>query len=274
MEGVTTIGEGRFLRPRVRWRIRGGEKFHGVVKRMIRIAFQLLLVSFLLLAVHWVYVTLLEAPYFQIKEVEVIGAQKIPKEMFLSLPVVEGMPNIFSIKLKEVVKPFESHPWVEQVKARKIFPNKIMIQIEEKKPMAIIQLEELFYIDSQGEIFAPVGDRDEFDYPYLTGLTREALENDPTETSRLIQKAIELLTIVNQKENFIFKEISEIHMDKNFGIRWFTREEGVEIKMGWEDFGDKIRRLSLVWSDLRNRGWEAASIDCRELNRMVVKKLH
>lgn len=274
MEGVTTIGDGRFLRPRARGGIRGDERFQGIVKKTIWIAFQLLLISFLLLTVHWVYDTLMEAPYFQVKRVEVVGAKKIPKEILLSLPVIEGMPNIFSLRLKEVVKPFECHPWVEQVNARKIFPNTLVIQIEEKKPMAIIQLEELYYINSQGEVFAPVGDRDDYDYPYLTGITREAIEKDPIETSHLIKKALELLSIVNQKEDSILKEISEIYMDKNFGIQCFTQEEGIEIKMGWEDFGKKVRRLSLIWSDLHKRGWRAVSIDCRELNRMVVKKHH
>ena len=91
------------------------------------------------------------------------------------------MPNLFSVKLKEVVKRLESHPWIDQVRVRKVFPHKILIQIEERKPMAIIQLEELYYIDTKGEIFSPVGDGDEYNYPYLTGLTRRVLEKDPAE---------------------------------------------------------------------------------------------
>ena len=37
------------------------------------------------------------------------------------------------------------------------------------------------------------------------------------------------------------EEISEIHMEKAFGIDCITRAEGVEVKMGWEDFGEKLR---------------------------------
>jgi cell division septal protein FtsQ len=64
-----------------------------------------------------------------VKEVEVEGGRKITKETLLSLTVMEGMPNLFSVKLKEVVKQLESHPWVEQVRVRKVFPNKILVQI-------------------------------------------------------------------------------------------------------------------------------------------------
>jgi cell division septal protein FtsQ len=155
---------------------------------------------------------------------------------------------------------------------RKVFPNKILIQIEEKKPMAIIQLEELYYIDTKGEIFSPLGDRDEYNYPYLTGLTRQVLEKDPVEAKRLITKALELLRIMGQEKGPPLEEISEIHMEKVFGIHCFTKAEGVEVKMGWEDFEEKLKRLSLIWSDLRKRGFSAVSIDCSELKRMVVKK--
>jgi hypothetical protein len=46
----------------------------------------------------------------------------------------------------------------------------------------------------------------------------------------------------------------------------------VEVKMGWEDFREKLKRLSLIWSDLKKRGYSAVSIDCSDLKRMVVRK--
>jgi hypothetical protein len=43
--------------------------------------------------------------------------------------------------------------------------------------------------------------------------------------------------------------------------------------MGWEDFGEKLKRLSLIWSDLRKRGFSSTTIDCSDLKRMVVKRI-
>jgi cell division protein FtsQ len=272
MEEGITVQDGKFLRPKTRREEKGAEKFQRIVKKAIRVAFQLLLLSFFLFIGHWVYVHLLGDPYFRVREVEVEGGRKITRETLLSLTVIEGMPNLFSVSLKEVVKRLESHPWIEQVRVRKVFPNKILIQIEERKPMAIIQLEELYYIDIKGEIFSRLGERDEYNYPYLTGLTRQVLEKDPVEAKRLITKALELLRIVSQEKFTPLEEISEIHMQKAFGIHCFTKAEGVEVKMGWEDFAEKLKRLSLIWSDLQKRGWSAVSIDCSDLKRIVVRK--
>ncbi len=273
MEEPMTLRDGKFLRPKRRRGDKGAEKFLRVLKKTVRMAVQLLVLSFFLFVSHWVYVHLLEDPHFRVREIEVEGSRKIPKEALLALMVIEGMPNLFSVRLKEVIKRLETHPWIEQVRVGKVFPNKILIQIEEKKPIAIIQLEELYYIDTQGEIFSPVGEGDEYNYPYLTGLSRRVLEKEPTEAKRLISKALEILRIARQEKLPPLKEISEIHMEKTFGIHCFTKTEGVEVKMGWEDFGEKLRRLSLIWADLRKRGFSAVSIDCTDLKRMVVKKV-
>ncbi len=271
--GVTlTVRDGKFLRPKRRREDKGVEKFLRVLRKTIRLAFHLLAVVLFLFVAHWAYVHLLEDPYFRVKEIEVEGSRKIPRETLLSLAVIEGMPNLFSVKLKEVTKRLETHPWIEQVRVGKVFPDKILIQVEERKPMAIIQLEELYYIDTKGEIFSTVGEGDEYNYPYLTGLTRRVLEKDPTEAKRLISKALEIVRIAGREKLPPLKEISEIHMEKTFGIHCFTKTEGVEVKMGWEDFEEKLGKLSLIWADLRKRGFSAVSIDCSDLKRMVVKQ--
>jgi len=263
----------RFFRPRERREGRGGERFQGILKKTIRIAFHFLLLCFFLFAGHWVYVHLLEDPFFRVREVEVKGCQKITQETILSLIQMERMPNLFTIKLKDVAKRVESHPWIDHVVVKKIFPNKVLIQIEERKPIAILQLEELYYIDGKGMIFSPAEDGDGYNYPFLTGLTRQALERDPTETKGLVMKALELLRTVEKEKVSPLEEISEIHMEKTFGIYCFTQTEGIEVRMGWDHFGEKLRRLSILWSDLQKRGIFTVSIDCSDLQRMVVKKI-
>jgi cell division protein FtsQ len=272
MEETFTIQEEKFLRPRKKWGERGEGRFQKILKKAIRVAFKILLLFIFFFIGHHVYLHLLEDPFFRVRECEVEGNRKIPKETILSLVELERMPNLFTLRLREAAKRLESHPWVEQVNVRKVFPNKILIQIEERKPIAILQLEELYYIDHEGVIFSPIGDRDPYNYPILTGLTRQFLEKDPAEARHLIMKALDFLRIVDKEKVFPPEEISEIHMEETFGIQYFTKTEGVKVRMGWEQFGEKLRRLSIIWTDLRKRGLSAVSIDCSDLKRMVVIK--
>ena len=272
MEDVVTIEQEKFFRPRRKREENGGERIQGILKKAVRVAFHLLLLSLFFFFGFRVYNRLLEDPMFRAREIEVKGGQKIQKDTILSLIDLQGMPNLFTLKLREVVKRIESHPWVEQVQVRKVFPNKIWIQIEERKPIAILQLEELYYIDPKGVIFSPVGDGGPLNYPFLTGLTRQILERDPVYSKHLIMKALEFLRIVNKEKRFPAEEISEIHMERVFGIHYFTKAEGVEVRMGWEEFGEKLQRLSVIWSDLRKREISPVSIDCSDLKKMVVKR--
>jgi cell division protein FtsQ len=183
------------------------------------------------------------------------------------------MPNLFTLSLKEISERVEVHPWVESVNVRKIFPDRVLIHIEERKPMAILQLEEPFYIDSKGVIFSRVGDRDEYNFPFLTGLNRQTFDQDPVTARHLVAKALEFLNIADQEKTSPLEGISEIRMEKSFGIHCFTQSEGVEVRMGWDHFGEKLRRLSLIWTDLQKKGVTAMSVDCSDMKRMVVKKI-
>ncbi|MBM4350214.1 MAG: FtsQ-type POTRA domain-containing protein [Deltaproteobacteria bacterium] len=266
------MSEGKFFRPEKKGDERIGERFQEILKGAVRVAFHILFLILLFFAGHQLYVHLLEDSFFQVKEVEIKGCKKIPEKTILSLAKIEGKPNLFTLPLKEISVRVEAHPWVEHVRVRKIFPDRVLIHIEERKPMAILQLEEPFYIDSKGVIFSRVGDRDEYDFPFLTGLTRQMFDKDPAAAKHLIARALEFLRIVDQEKARPLDGVSEIRMEKAFGIHCFTQAEGVEVKMGWDHFGEKLRRLSLIWSDLQKRGVSAGSIDCSDLKRMVVKK--
>lgn len=272
MEESTLRDDQRFLRPKRKNEGKEPRFWIGLLKKTIRVTLGLLFFTFFLLVGHRLYGYLLEDPLFRVREVEVKGCQKIPRETLLSMARLEGMPNLFRLRLKEVVKRLELHPWIESVSARKVFPSKLMIEIEERRPMAILQLEDPYYIDGKGVVFSPVGDKDGYNFPFLTGLSREALENHSEEAKELIRKALELLFTAEKMKAAPLAEISEIHIEGARGLHCFSKEEGIEVIMGWGDYSEKLRRLSLVWADLGRRGISATAIDCRDLDRIVVRK--
>jgi cell division protein FtsQ len=253
---------------------KGDERFQALLKKSMRVASQLLLLSFFLFSGHWVYVHLLEDSYFRVREVEIEGCGKIRPEAVRSLLMIEGMPNLFTVRLEEIAGRVETHPWIDHFVVRKIFPHKIRVQIEERKPIAILQLEKLYYIDAKGVVFSPVGEGDGYNFPFLTGLTRQALEKDSESSRDLLMRALELVRLTEKEKVSPLGEISEIHMSRIFGMDCYARANGLEVKMGKDSFHEKMRRLSIVWSDLQKRGLSVMSIDCSDLNRIVVKEIH
>ena len=264
--------EKKFFRPKQRREARGGERGQRILRKTIRATSTLLFLSGLLFLGHRVYVHLLENPSFRVRQVEIRGSHKVGQEALFSLAAIEGMPNLFTLRLKEVAKRLESHPWIEGVTIRKAFPSTVLIEVKERKPIAIVQLEELYYMDGKGVIFCRAGDGDGYNYPFLTGLNRQTMEKESEESERLLAKALEVLLVAEQEREAPLVEVSEIHIEKISGIHCISKAEGLEVKMGWDDYPEKLKRLSLIWTDLQSRGLTVHSIDCRDVNRMVVQK--
>jgi cell division protein FtsQ len=252
------------------WEGKEGERSLGVVQKIFRGVCLLLVASALLYAGHEVYARLMEETAFRLKDVEVRGCEKLSRETIVCLSGIEEAASLFQIRLGEVIKRLDSHPWVEQASVRKVFPDRIVIEIKERRPLAIVQLDELCYIDGKGVIFSKVGDGDGYNYPFLTGVSRSGLEKEP-EGRRLLARALELLRVIEEKKKSPLGEISEIHMDRDLGLDCYSRTEGLEVRLGWGQFDVKLARLSQVWSDLQNRGVSAAAIDCTDLKQVVVR---
>jgi cell division protein FtsQ len=274
MEEVLSIQDERFIRVKDRKVFTGERSLQTLFKVFLKISFQILLFLLFSFLCHELYIQVLEDPYFSIKEIEVKGCKRLQPDTIISLAKIEGIPNIFSFKLHNVAERIALNPWIENLEIRKIFPDKIFIQIEEKKPIAIIHLEKFYYIDSKGIIFAPVTEGDRYNYPILTGIPSERTEDGRLLAEDLVIKGIEFLRIVEQNKLPPVEEISEIYIDKDFGIHLVSMNDGVEVRIGWDHFEEKLKRLSIIWIDLKKRGYLPLFIDCSDLKRMVVKKVN
>ncbi|QKM61761.1 peptidase S49 [Polynucleobacter antarcticus] len=95
--------------------------------------------SFILMACIGVLIWLSQRPVFVIRQVmiEPIAGQTLkhinkPVVKQQVLETVQG--NFFSVRLEEVKRGFESMPWVRQANVRRVWPNGLVISIEEQKP--------------------------------------------------------------------------------------------------------------------------------------------
>lgn len=104
--------------------------------------------------------------FFQIKEVEISGNQKVSSENIkssveINLPrkiLLSNSKSIFLIDLKKVEESIlRKFPQVNRVNFDRDFPSKLIILIEEKKPVAILEKgEDSYFLDQEGVIFEKV----------------------------------------------------------------------------------------------------------------------
>ena len=85
--------------------------------------------------------------------------------------------NFFTLNLQAAREAFEAVPWVRHAVVRKVWPNRLVVQLEEHRPVAVWKGEEGDdrLVNSHGEVFeANLGDVDEAQLPDFAGPLAEA----------------------------------------------------------------------------------------------------
>ena len=107
-----------------------------------------------------VLVWLSQRPAFTLKQIQVEPVagqtlQHINKSLVKRQVIERVQGNFFSVRLEDVKRGFESMPWVRHANVRRVWPNGLIISIEEQKPFATWGGESSSTLmNSHGELFA------------------------------------------------------------------------------------------------------------------------
>ncbi|MCK4453815.1 FtsQ-type POTRA domain-containing protein [Candidatus Parcubacteria bacterium] len=182
--------------------------------------------------------------FFQIKNIEIFGNEKLKTEQIESL--IEKDKNIFLFNIdKNKKKILENFPEITELLLEKDFPRSIKIQIEERKPVAIFcQNEKYFFIDKKGIVYEKAEANSMLKIKNLT-LNKE-LElrlGDEILTENQLNQIIYIETKL--KENLEIQiELAEIVSDQRLNIK---TSEGWEIYFNiQEDIDWQLIELGLI----------------------------
>src|SRR3990167_4549714 len=168
-----------------------------IQKRRFVFCFTFLLLLFLSVSV---YFSLPYLKFFKLKFIEVKGVQRgFQTETVLEKSRLQKGVPLFSIHLKEVASRLKEEIWVDRVRMKRKLPYTLAIQIIEHEPKLILSADlvpggdKLYYINSAGEIFKQLEKEDSKNFPILTGVTKQEIEQNSDKMKEVFSEAIELL---------------------------------------------------------------------------------
>lgn len=209
----------------------------------------------------------LDNPYFSVREIEVRGGEKVGGSEVVAMAGLRHGMNMWKIDPAAIEKKVSKQPWVRRVFVRREFPHRVVIEIEERIPKAIVALGKLYYVDADGIVFKEVGEGEDSQFPLLTGLRREALASSDPAIRRRIQDAVRLGELMASDSH----TISEIHFDTSGRMVLYTTAYPVALQMGSGDWDRKLQRLDRVltlWKGNENR---LASLDVSFRDQVVAR---
>jgi cell division septal protein FtsQ len=216
-------------------------------------ALVLLLVGLGFSAKH-IYQRLCGCDFFQITAVRIDGNRMTSKEQIATLSRVDIHSNLLAINADQIEALLKSHPWIAEADVIRDWPNRLLIQVKEKKPVALLNRKTgPFYLDIQGQIIAAASPSQELDFPVITGL-----ENFPFNTTGASQipesldNVIDLLKLANRNNPILPEQnISEIHITKRGELILYLLDRPFPIFLGTDGkISTRYYRLVKVLKDL------------------------
>lgn len=158
--------------------------------------------------------------------------------------------------LRDFSKKLEDNAFVKAARISKHFPNKIKIDIVERKPIAIINNKKQFLIDREAVILP---NNDSFIesalIPMLSGFNpaNDLYPEGKATFSIKVKEAVEILDFIQQNFNKFFNEISELTINKDDEFEIILSEQPTRVILGKSDIHVKINILKKFGEALGQR---------------------
>jgi cell division protein FtsQ len=193
---------------------------------------------------------------FEIKAVEVKGNDTMTADSVIALSGISKGENIFKVNLGQARKNLESDPLLEVIGISRAFPDKIKIEVRQRKPHgAIAYLGTYVIIDEKGFVLDERADLPAGQYPLVTGIDIQPSVKGKklvgVDDSKL-KTMYGLLSALY--DNKAMPYISEANIAKAEDIKLLTGE-GMEIDLGKPtELAKKAQWIACTIPELRSKG--------------------
>ncbi|HEV8440597.1 MAG TPA: FtsQ-type POTRA domain-containing protein [Methylomirabilota bacterium] len=258
------IGGQRVSAYRLRRRVARRVRWIGA--RILWLAAVLTIGSGGVLAAAWA----LRSPMFAVATVEVIGHNQMTRQEIKGAADIGPGVNLFRLDTAEVVARLEALPLVRRAEVIRSLPNRVTLVVAERRPFTLVHAGTLRWIDEQGVDLGRESRAVAPGTPVLTGLDAGDLGSGQRSPSERAAAGIALVRLLVRSQSHLLARISEIDLSRAEGPVLYTLE-GVEVRLGANDWEARLGRLQGVLAQLAASGEAVASIDLRFRDQVVFK---
>src|SRR2546422_2388025 len=210
---------------------------------------------------------------FMIRTVDLTETRRVSREQVLALldlPTDRGLLRTDPAVLQRTL---ETHPWIRRASVRRMFPETLAVDVQEREPVAILRNGgPEFLLDYEGGLVAERPAQDDETLPVLEGVDYvEAVFREPWMAERL-QTGIALAGLLGQAVGR-----PPVVVDLGTPGDFVAYDAGFRLRFGDGQFGDKVDRyrqgLEVGFDRLGGRGGGPApgpvEVDLRVRDKVI-----
>ncbi len=251
-----------FLRPKNRMRVRRVRR--GMVGRTV-LALQLAGALAFTLAALWTgYSKVMASERLKVARVDVRGSRFLSEGEVRELLGPAVGVNILGLDIDALKAHLRASPWVADATVRRTLPDTLEVEVRERVPVALAEMERLYLMDGDGTLIDIYGPRTAgFDLPIVRGLAPLDAE---TRRDRA-RRAGALLADLGE----LAAEVSEVQVEPSGDLRAVLRAAGEVLRFGSPPYRGRFLTFLSLRRDLVERAPGAEYFDLRFRDRIYAK---
>lgn len=158
---------------------------------------------------------ILNTRIFVIKNIEVSGNYYLSKSDIVSMSGIHNGLNIFTLNTDKIIDDLQRNPLIKSINIRRILPNSIIIEVDERNEVAVIPYEGVYLkIDEDGIVIEVSNQYVNTELPILSGLNIKRFfvgQYLDIKNTAMFNRSLDILKSL--KENNMMELISEVRID-------------------------------------------------------------
>jgi len=257
------VEESPFFRPRRRTRLRPRRR--GLAARVV-LGLQVVAVGILALAGAWTaWQRVFASERLRVGRLEVRGSHFLSEGEVRELIGPAVGENILALDIEALKARLRASPWVADATVTRALPDTVRVDIRERVPLALAELDRLYLMDEDGGLIDIYGPRTgAFDLPIVRGLVgvfEESRRDRARRAGALIADLAELAS-----------EVSEVYVEPSGDLRVVLRGPGEVLLFGDPPYRERLVTFLSLRRELAEKAPGAEHFDLRFRGRIFAKR--
>jgi cell division protein FtsQ len=155
------------------------------------------------------------SPRFCVRTIEIRGTIRTDQEEIRRLSRLREGMRILEVKPSKVEKEILANCWIRRARVSRRLPDKVIVTVEERIPIALVNVGRIYYIDDEG-VKLPLFPATYSDLPLVSGIPDSSGKKIPRAAA---QRIVLLLNAAGGVQKSILKQVSQIDFSSTSSVR-------------------------------------------------------
>ena len=182
--------------------------------------------------------------FFKIKSITVSGNKQVDTAMVLSLAGIEKDISMIHLNVSAIRDRLQKNPWIAKASVRRKLPGRVVIAVDERKPIAFVNLGSICMVDAHGYLW-PLKPYTYGNLPLISGV-KDTLTKGKVHmlTPEGISRINVFLKEIKQIEKTIPLGISQIDFSKKSAVCIRLESSPIVVRLNGNNVAQSLKNLN------------------------------